>query len=182
MVCTIVYPFILASRHSILTMVICMSTGLLAFLIVVLSISLLVCVSAMVLSWIRRLRREAIESLRSDIGEEKVYQVDDCNFFGISSSGYGQIRGNGVLALTEKGLHFRMLAPRKTLFIPIDSIREVSHPRWFLGKSKARKLLRVDFFDQEGEKDAAAWLVPHHEWWGKAILVMRAGMEPPSRP
>ena len=159
-----------------------MSKGFVAFMIVVLSISLFVCISAMVLSWIRRLRKEAIANLRSDVGEEKVYQVNDCNFFGVSSSGYGQIRGNGVLALTEKGLHFRMLAPRKYLFIPLESIREVSHPRWFLGKSKARMLLRVDFFDQDEEKDAAAWLVPHHEWWGKAILDMRAGMEPPPLP
>jgi hypothetical protein len=136
----------------------------------------------MVLSWIKRLRKEAIANLRQDVGEEKVYQVNDCNFFGVSSSGYAQVRGNGVLALTEKGLHFRMLAPSKSLFISIDSIRDVSHPRWFLGKSKARKLLQVDFFNQKGEKDAAAWLVPHYEWWGKAILDMRAGMELPPRP
>jgi hypothetical protein len=159
-----------------------MSKGFIAFLIVVLSISLFVCISAMVLSWIRRLRKEAIANLRQDVGEERVYHVNDCNFFGVSSSGYGQIRGNGVLALTEKGLHFRMLAPRKYLFIPLESIREVSHPRWFLGKSKARMLLRVDFFNKDGEKDAAAWLVPNHEWWGKAILDMRAGMQPPPLP
>ena len=148
----------------------------------VLGLALFILIFALVLAWIKRLRRAAIVNLRSDVGEERVYQVNDCNFFGISSSGYGQVRGNGVLALTEKGLHFRMLAPKKYLFIPLESIREISHPRWFLGKSKARKLLQVDFFNQEGEKDAAAWLVPNYEWWGKAILNMRGGMEPPPRP
>ena len=156
-----------------------MNTGLKIFAFVVLGVSFFILIFALVSYWIKRLRRAAIADLRRDVGEEKVYQVNDCNFFGISSSGYGQVRGNGVLALTEKGLRFRMLAPRKTLFIPLDHIREVSHPRWFLGRSKSRKLLQVDFFTQEGEKDAAAWLVPDYEWWGKAILDMRAGMEPP---
>ena len=159
-----------------------MDTALKVFAIVVLGVAFFILVFSLVFFWIKRLRRAAITDLRSDVGEEKVYQVDDCNFFGVSSSGYSQVRGNGVLALTEEGLHFRMLAPGKSLFIPIDSIREVSHPRWFLGKSKARKLLQVDFFNQEGEKDAAAWLVPYHEWWGKAILNLRGGMEPPPHP
>jgi hypothetical protein len=156
-----------------------MNTGLIVFISVALGVSLFIAVFALASFWIRRLRRSAIAQLREELGTERVYQVDDCNFFGVSSSGYGQVRGNGMLALTEKGIHFRMLAPRKNFFIPLNSVREVSHPRSFLGKSKARTLLRVDFFNVQGEKDAAAWLVPHHEWWGRAIMDMRAGMEPP---
>jgi len=156
-----------------------MGTGLTVFLVIIVVVSALAVSLALLFSWIRRLRRAAIEDLRRDVGEEKVYEVSDCNFFGVSSSGYAQVRGNGVLALTEKGLHFRMLAPRKYLFIPLDSIREVSHPRWFLGKTKAKTLLRVDFVNREGEQDAAAWIVPQYQWWGEAITDLRAGQEPP---
>lgn len=150
------------------------------FLVIIAVVSALAGGLALLFSWIRRLRRAAVEDLRRDVGGERVYRVNDCNFFGVLSSGYAQVRGNGVLALTEKGLHFRMLAPRKYLFIPLDSIREVSHPRWFLGKTKARTLLRVDFVNREGEKDAAAWIVPHYRWWGEAITDLRAGGKPAS--
>ena len=132
--------------------------------------------------WFKRLRMEAIDSLRRDINKERVFHVEDCNFFGRQSVGYKQWRGNGILALTDKGIHFRMLLPRKELFIPLDSIKEISHPRSFLGKSKARDLLRVDYVDDAGEEDACAWLVPSLQWWSEAIEALHAGGGPPAPP
>ncbi|MCK4953145.1 hypothetical protein KAS14_05120 [Candidatus Bathyarchaeota archaeon] len=35
------------------------------------------------------------------------------NFFGQESLGLGQVRGNGVLVLTEKELYFEMWSPKK---------------------------------------------------------------------
>lgn len=132
--------------------------------------------------WIKRLRAGAIEALREAVGDERVYHVEDCNFFGLQSSGYKQWRGNGVLALTGKGIHFRMFIPRRYLFVPVDAMREISEPRSFLGKSKAKKLLRVDFANSAGEKDACAWLVPSLRWWNEAIQALRSGAEPPTSP
>ena len=132
--------------------------------------------------WFKRLRLEAVEDIRRDVGEERVYNVEDCNFFGRQSVGYKQWRGNGVLALTDKGVHFRMLLPRKSLFIPLGSIREISHPRSFLGKSKARDLLRVDYVNEAGEDDACAWLVPSLQWWNEAFAALQAGGTPPEAP
>jgi hypothetical protein len=129
--------------------------------------------------WIRRLRGRAIVALRSDTTGEDVYHVADCNFFGILSSGLAQVRGNGLLALTSGGIRFRMLSPARALFIPLASIRDVSHPRWFLKKSKARELLRVDFTIDGGEDDAAAWLVRDLRWWDEAIAALRAGGDVP---
>ncbi len=131
---------------------------------------------------IKRLRGKAIIALRSDTAGERVYHVTDCNFFGLLSSGLAQVRGNGLLALTDKGLRFRMLTPQRTLFISRESIRDVSHPRWFLKKSKARDLLRVDFVNAAGEEDAAAWIVGDLPWWDEAIAALESGREPPSRP
>ncbi|RJP31637.1 MAG: hypothetical protein C4536_07550 [Actinobacteria bacterium] len=132
--------------------------------------------------WFKRLRAEAIEDLHQAVGEERVYQVEDCNFFGRQSSGYKQWRGNGVLALTDRGIHFRMFIPRKELFVPLDSIRDISQPRSFLGKSKMKSLLRVDFTGEEGRDDACAWLVPSLQWWSEAVAALRAGKEPPDAP
>jgi hypothetical protein len=127
--------------------------------------------------WIKRLRGRALVALRSDTTGEKVYHVADCNFFGVLSSGIAQVRGNGLLALTSAGIHFCMLAPARTLFVPLGSIRGISHPRWFLKKSKGRVLLRIDFVNNEGEEDAAAWIVRDLRWWDEAIEALLAGRQ-----
>jgi hypothetical protein len=152
------------------------------FLSVVLGLALLSGTLALIFAWTRRLRSQAISTLRVDAGLEKVYNVEGCNFFGRQSKGYRQFRGNGVLALTDKGIHFRMLLPRKYLFVPLGFIKEVSNPRSFLGKYKAKDLLRVDFTNDAGKEDACAWLVGHLGWWNEALVNLLAGREPPPRP
>jgi hypothetical protein len=152
-----------------------------ALLAVFSSLLLVACVSAAAISFIKRLRKEAAEAMRRDVGEEKVYRIDDCNFFGIASRGLGQVRGNGLLALTDAGLRFRMLLPQRALFISAASIKEISFPRRFLGKSKGGDLLRVDFVNEDGEEDAGAWLVGDPRWWGKAIAALIQGEDPPGR-
>ncbi len=132
--------------------------------------------------WFKKLRVEAIEDMRKMVDGEKVYNIEDSNCFGVLSKGYRQIRGNGILALTDKGIHSRMLIPRKYLFIPLQSVRGVSNPRSFLGKTKARVLLRVDFVNEEGRDDACAWIVPSLQWWSEAVEALRRGEEPPPAP
>ena len=151
-------------------------------LVLALCLAVLAVVFAVAFLVIKRLREKAVVTLRSDTAGERVYHVADCNYFGLLSSGLAQVRGNGLLALTSGGIRFRMLTPQRTLFIPGESIRAVSHPRWFLKKSKARDLLRVDFTNSAGEEDAAAWIVGDLPWWDEAIAVLRAGQEPPVRP
>jgi len=128
--------------------------------------------------WIRQIRKDAIAAIRRSTEGEEVYLVEDCNFFGQQSAGYKQVRGNGILALTDKGIHFRMLIPSKELFVPLDSIKGISQPRSFLGKTKMRDLLRVDFVNAEGRDDAGAWLVPSLQWWSEAVEELRTGKEP----
>jgi hypothetical protein len=151
-----------------------MTALMIVLLTTVLIIVIFVVIYVIAFLWIRRLRKEAAQALRDEVGEE-VYHVADCNFFGILSSGYKQLRGNGLLALTDEGLHFRMLLPRRSRFIPLAAIRDLSHPRWFLGKTKAKELLRVDFINRDGNEDACAWLVRFPRWWGEAITALREG-------
>ena len=148
-------------------------------LVLSLCLAILAAVFAVAFVLIKRLRVRAAAALRSDTAGEKVYHVADCNFFGVLSSGTAQVRGNGLLALTSGGLRFRMLTPQRTLFIPRESIRAVSHPRWFLKKTKARDLLRVDFNNSAGEEDAAAWIVGDLPWWDEAIAALTSGDEIP---
>ena len=52
-----------------------------------------------------------------------------------------------------------------------------SYPRWFLGNSKDRKLLRMDLFNEKVEKFACIWLIRFPDRWGKAKMNLRAGIE-----
>ncbi|NPV60025.1 MAG: hypothetical protein HPY75_10215 [Actinobacteria bacterium] len=130
--------------------------------------------------WIKSLRVEAVERMKEMTEGETVYHVEDCNFFGRASKGYWQWRGNGLLALTDRGLRFRQLVPRTEISIPIGAISSVSDPSSFLGKSRMKKLLRVDFQGEGGEEDACAWLLPSLEWWKEALEALRSGKEPPA--
>ncbi|MBD3278234.1 MAG: hypothetical protein GF388_08040 [Candidatus Aegiribacteria sp.] len=87
------------------------------------------------------------------------------NFFGVRSRGYRQVRGNGILILTDSELFFRMLLPAKELRIPLRSVTSVETVRSFLGKSKLRTLVKVNFRNSQGADDAAAWLVKDTDQW-----------------
>ena len=90
---------------------------------------------------------------------ETILESDNVNFFGQQSKGHRQVRGNGVLILTNEKIYFEMWKPKKVLEIPIKAIRDVNIVRSFLGKTKFRDLLQVEFSNDTGEEDAAAWLI-----------------------
>jgi hypothetical protein len=62
-----------------------------------------------------------------------------------------------------------MLLPRKEILVPLRNIVSVETPGSFLGKTKGRKLLKIDFRNDTGGTDSAAWLVDHLERWVEAI-------------
>jgi hypothetical protein len=91
------------------------------------------------------------------------------NFFGQESKGLGQIRGNGVLLLTNKELYFGMWTPKKDFKIPIVAIKSIENPKSFLGKSVFRKLLKINFINDGDDLDAAAWYVKDLVSWTQEL-------------
>ena len=91
------------------------------------------------------------------------------NFFGLQSRGRGQIRGNGVLALTREELWFSQFITRKEIRIPLVEIQAVSLVDSHLGKRVfGRQVVKVEFQAATGA-DAAAWLVGDPNGWKTAI-------------
>jgi hypothetical protein len=91
--------------------------------------------------------------------KETILESDNANFFGQQSKGHRQLRGNGVLILTTEEIFFEMWTPKKILEIKIKNVLNVNIVKSFLGKSKFRDLLKVEFHNEQGDHDAAAWLV-----------------------
>jgi hypothetical protein len=129
----------------------------------------LIAVMAVIGGVIAFVRRKFYEEIRQKfVGRTIVRQSIGANFFGRTSKGMGQIRGNGALVLTPEQLYFVLFLPRTEITIPLESITKVSTPRSHLGKTIVSRLLRVDYRSAGGE-DAIAWAVSDVDEWVSAI-------------
>ncbi len=87
------------------------------------------------------------------------------NSFGQESLGLGQVRGNGLLLLTEHELFFGMYLPKKDFLIPLNLITKIEVVRSHLKKTKSRNLLKVHFTNMSGKEDSIAWLISDLDLW-----------------
>lgn len=138
-----------------MAVIVAASIGLLAVLIMVL-------ISRFVSSTGKAAVEEADRLLE---GEHIMLREAGAPLFGIRSLGAAQVRGNGVLTLTKDRLHFLMWLPRRELSIPRERIITVETPKSFMGKSVFRELLQVNFMNEDGEADAAAWAARDPSEW-----------------
>ncbi|MUG96076.1 hypothetical protein F7734_28530 [Scytonema sp. UIC 10036] len=117
------------------------------------------------------------QRLHERFTDDQILQSETtANFFGFQSRGRGQIRGNGVLALTREELWFSQFITREEIRIPLVEIQAVSLVDSHLGKRVlGRQELKVEFQTATGTTDAAAWLVGDPNSWKTAIeSAMRA--------
>ncbi|MDQ7029810.1 MAG: hypothetical protein Q9O62_08555 [Ardenticatenia bacterium] len=113
-----------------------------------------------VLLVVRRWRSKHTEQVLRTFANKRVLAVEpNANFFGQESSGYIQVRGNGILLVTEEELYFEMWMPRRVLHIPKAALLSVGTSSSHLGKTRGSLLLKVVFQNPQGEVDSAAWLV-----------------------
>jgi len=110
------------------------------------------------------------EIMKKFEGKKVIGAFGSANFFGVESKGVRQVRGNGVLVLTDEKLYFEMWVKPKTIIeIPIKSITKIDIVKSHLHKSKFRPLLKVNFTNGIGEHDSIAWMVNNLEEWRNAL-------------
>ena len=100
---------------------------------------------------------------------ELLISDDRANFFGQKSLGVRKIRGNGVLLLSKKELFFGMWKPKRDYVIPVRIITEISNPKSHMHRSINRPLLKIDFKNEQGESDSAAWYVQELDKWNQFL-------------
>jgi hypothetical protein len=137
-------------------------------LVVILAIVLFVTLF-LIGTWLKGRMKSAAQKVEEDYAGEGIIRMDGANFFGRKSLGMGQVRGNGILALTRMRLVFRMLMPDRTHEIRLESVGDIEHPMAFLGKTKGMRLLVINFTNDEGEQDAMGWAVRDPDGWADAI-------------
>ena len=92
---------------------------------------------ACLLRWARRKASAVAEVLHSEIsrpGERMIFAPESGSYRG-ATRGYGFVKGNAVIALTDKRLVIRMLAGRE-IEVPVSEIEEVEGNKWFMGSYK----------------------------------------------
>lgn len=138
---------------------------------VLLLVVFLFLIQVLTLKWVGRKSLSAIRNRYA--AHQIIMQSLAANFFGKTSKGKSQIRGNGALVLTRDELWFRMAMPNRELVVPMKNITSSSIVKTHLGKTKLKPLLFVEFQSSEGI-DSAAWLVEYPEEWVKAIKQEKA--------
>lgn len=116
-----------------------------------------------------RVEDEYISKGDSSIIESVIYS-SKANFFGITSLGTAQIRGNGRLILTQSELYFTQALTKKIVRIPVKNITSIDTTQTsHLGKTKMQPLLTVHFRRKDGSEDSVAWLVANPTEWKQQI-------------
>ena len=148
-----------------------MNTGFTIALSIILGLSCLLAILGLVYSRIRK----KLDILVADKFDKKdiLGATTRATFFGIKSKGGAQIRGNGALVLTGNEIYFIRAVPQKEYKIPISSIRKVSMPRIFNGKSALVPLLCIAYDTGYGE-DSMAWAIKDAKKWKEKIEEMIA--------
>lgn len=119
--------------------------------------------------WVRKQLAEAGAEIDRLTEGQDVLKRSVASSFGLASGGMRQVRGSGVLALTEREIIFVMAMPRRTTRIERSRIRGIEQTNAHLGKSRGRPLLRIRFRGANGTEDSIAWLVQHLGEWTTAL-------------
>lgn len=121
-------------------------------------------------SILNNLKRKRAEELFKNYHKDRIiYFSREVNFFGQKSKDGLNIRGNGSLLLTPDQLHFKKWLPDQDLIIPLKDIKNVERVDSFMGKSKNKPLLKIDFNNKNGEIDSAAWFLDNMHNWEKVL-------------
>lgn len=91
------------------------------------------------------------------------------NFFGRASEPGKPRRSSGFLLLLSDQLFYRSRVKKIELEIPAARIARVYHDRTHKGVDLHQSLVKIDFLNDQNQKDTAAFKVPYPPQWMQAI-------------
>jgi hypothetical protein len=121
-------------------------------------------------------RRRSMDKVLAELrGEGLVQWEPAAHYFGQKSVAWPRPRGLGALVLTSRRLHFRLWSPQEELDIPVSAITGMAAPLTVRSMLGPRRALYVIFNRQQGEEDAAAWVVSDLAAWQEALIQATGG-------
>ena len=139
------------------------------------AIGLLFMIGAAILFWkMQKIRKESHDIFSKRYSPGDIICHDNfAEYFGLESFEGKQVRGKGVLVLTEKELYFLRLHPKMELCIPLKKIKSCVTPSSFLGKSINKPFLKIEFQDETGALNSVAWHVADLKTFVTALKLQR---------
>lgn len=115
-------------------------------------------------------RNSEAKRLRMRLGEGNIvlsgYNV---HFYGVESEEGKPLRSMGALALSIEGLYYCARYTKRELFISGKQITSITATDDFKDKNMYGNIVAINFVNEKGEKDRAAFRIPYPERWSKAI-------------
>ena len=119
------------------------------------------------IAWIRWRDRRWIDER---FGSNQVIAMSfGVNFFGRATEPGAPRKSSGFLLLLPDCLFYRSRVKKLELEIPAASIARVYHDKTHKGVNLHQSLVKIDFINQENQKDTAAFKVPYPPQWINAI-------------
>lgn len=145
--------------------------GMAAAIVIPIVVVLIIAAFAIMIPWMRKRFAERLAEADAALeGENVLMKSMQASCFGVTSEARNEVRGDGILALTDERLAFFMFSPKKTISIPREKITGVGTPASFLGKTLISPLLEVRFENEAGEDDSAGF-------WMKEVLTWKSALE-----
>ncbi len=120
------------------------------------------------ISFVRNLEAKR---LRIRLGEGNIvlsgYNV---HYYGVESEKGNPLRSMGALGLSSDGLYYRARYTKRELFISGKQITSIIATDDFKGKNMYGHVVAINFINDKGNKDRAAFRIPYPEKWSKAII------------
>jgi hypothetical protein len=91
------------------------------------------------------------------------------NFFGRAAEPGKPRRSSGFLLLLDDALFYRSRVKKIELEIPGNRIARIYHDRSHKGVDLHQSLVKIDFLNDQNQKDTAAFKVPYPPQWMQAI-------------
>ena len=119
------------------------------------------------ISFIRNLETRR---LRNRLGADDILMTGfNVHFYGVESVPGIPFNNMGALGLSHEGLYYRSRYSKRDLFIAGKQITSIIATDDFKGKNMYGNIVAINFINEKGEKDRAAFRIPYPERWSKAI-------------
>ncbi|UCF97767.1 MAG: hypothetical protein JSV89_21765 [Spirochaetaceae bacterium] len=106
------------------------------------------------------------------------------NYYGLESEPGGPLRSAGALVLLKDGIYYRARYANRELHIPGSAITYIGVTNVHKGKDLHQTVVVLQFLNQEGKEDKAAFRIPYPAQWVAAIKsnLLEDKTEAPKKP
>ncbi len=116
------------------------------------------------------IRNMETRRLRRRLGEGNILLSGfNVHYYGVESEPKIPMNSMGALGLSSEGLYYRARVLKRELFIEGKQLTSITVTDDFKGRNMYGNVVVMNFINNKGQKDRAAFRIPYPEKWSEAI-------------